>query len=239
MPQLSGAGLRALALAVATPELIWLDLSDTDLSLDGTSEGGSGGGGAGAGGGGSGSGRKGGGGGGGGGGAGGARRASGGAAAVAEEEVGEEEEDALSSLPSGLRTLRLLRCAPWLTRGQVWRLEHAGCAVVHDLPLGEERLPSLRPRAASAGAAGAAEECEGAEALESWEELLQDTEEALSALALPPAPAVAVAAREPASYEQLFGAPNGVRRDRPSSIFRVTQGGPGAADGGWRGGAVK
>jgi hypothetical protein len=228
MPQLSGAGLRALALAVATPELIWLDLSDTDLSLDGTSEGGSGGGGAGAGGGG-----------GGGGGAGGARRASGGAAAVAEEEVGEEEEDALSSLPSGLRTLRLLRCAPWLTRGQVWRLEHAGCAVVHDLPLAEERLPSLRPRAASAGAAGAAEECEGAEALESWEELLQDTEEALSALALPPAPAVAVAAREPASYDQLFGAPNGVRRDRPSSIFRVTQGGPGAADGGWRGGAVK
>ena len=68
--------------------------------------------------------------------------------------------------------------------------------------------------------------------VESWEDLLDDTCEAVTALALP-----ATAAAPPQRVSQ-HAAPDdalfiaGQRRARPPSIFVVTRGRPG--DGGWR-----
>ena len=97
-------------LSTALPDLKWLDLSDTDLE-PGWSGGDGGGGGSG----------------GGGGGLGGLSSKDGGggvAAAVADTAMGAGAGSVLSTLPPGLRTVRLLRC-PWVTRSAIWRLEQA------------------------------------------------------------------------------------------------------------------
>ena len=102
-------------LSVALPYLEWLDLSDTDLesAWSGGSGGGSGGGGP------SGPSGKGG---------------EGDGAAVAAlaclpatDRPGAAAAAALTTLPPGLRTVRLLRC-PWLTQQSIWRLEQARAA---------------------------------------------------------------------------------------------------------------
>ena len=151
--------------------------------------------------------------------------------------------DALSALPPTLRTLRVLRCASWLSHHAVWNLEQQGCAVVHDLPAAAGSLASscsfaaatTAPRDKHGGAEGTTGTTDAA--VDDWEDLLSETCDAVSALKLPegaPRPSHAPP-RADADYESLYfssGAAGSARRERPESIFRVSLGKAGT--GSWR-----